>query len=265
MIDTNVYLEINQGRVNGKTPVIIFGRNPNIEKAPTPPEDLISQGGQYEGFLATDAQILDLVSTQPSDNASGTGAQDVLIFGLDNNFDPISERKALNGTTVVKTTNAYRRINTMYIDNVGSNERNSGVVSASQETSGHKMSEISVDAGIAHQAIYTIPDKKVMICQDLNIILNDSIGALGIDKAEGLVTIEVREGQNKSWRQYYITGISQVGGPYDLDITITRALKPKTDIRVRVITVPEEDIDVSARLTGVLVDLSTVTFPQEPA
>ena len=185
MTTRSAFQEVNAGRVNGSEAVIVFGRNPDMSKIPAPPEDVISQGGQYAGFDSVAAEIIDIVSTSATDADTLAGAHDVLIFGLDINYEEISERVVLNGMTIVKTTNSYLRVNQFLVDNVGSGERNVGVISAAQTTSGNNMSSIAANAGIAHQAVYTVPKGRVFFAKDLNLLLNDSEGLTGTDKSEG--------------------------------------------------------------------------------
>lgn len=258
MAHLSTYLEINQGRVSGNEPVVVFGRNSNIGSQ-SAPEDIISQGGEYQGFLATGAEILDIVSDSTDDAPGQIGSQDVLIFGLDENYDEISERVVLNGTNIVKTLKTYLRVNHFMADNVRSNERNSGVITAVQTTATHIMSSISVGAGIAHQAIYTVPNKKHAIPQHLSVILN------GVAAGRGENTIEAREGPGKTWRQFFIAALSQGGGGQNLDILITRVLTSKSDLRVRALGVSDNNSSMSARFTIILVDVSVVNLPAIPA
>lgn len=251
--------EINTGRVNGSEAVIVFGRNPDMSKIPAPPEDVISQGGQYEGFEAVVAELLDIVSTSAVDGDTLAGAHDVLVFGLDENYEEISERLVLDGMTIVTTTKAYLRVNQFVVDNVGSGERNAGVISAVQETSGKNMSSIAANAGIAQQAVYTVPKDKVFFAKDLNLLLNDSEGLTGTDKSEGLAVIEVRNGPGKSWKQLFIAGVSQVGGGYNLTINMTRQIPAQSDLRARIVQAAEDNTDVTVRLTGILEEAAVVT------
>ena len=143
----------------------------------------------------------------------------------------------------------------MFVDNVGAGERNTGVISAVQNTADHKMSEISIGAGIAHQAIFTVKNKKAFIPKHLNVYLNDAAGTTA------LMTIEARKEPGKSWRQFFISGLSQGGGGTNLKIDITRVFPPKCDLKIRIIEVSSNDCDVSARLTGTLDDFSSIRLP----
>lgn len=249
--------EINQGRIPGNDSVILFGRNPDIDPQ-SEPEDIISQGGLYQGFSAVLAEIIDIVSDNVADVAAGTGAQDVVIFGLNINYQPISERVALNGQNIVKTTKEYLRVNSFCVDNVGSGERNAGVITATQTTSTLVMSSMSVGAGVAHQAVYTVPDTKAIEPEELNVYLNDASGTTAV------MSVEVRE-PGKTWKQFFIAGLSQGGGGNHLDIKVTKIIRAKSDLLIRILEVSSNDSDVSARFAFNLIDEDVVKFPVIPA
>ncbi len=255
MADVDPFLEINMGRRGSSLPVVIFGRNIDIDTGSVP-EDVIVQGGSYQGFLATVAEVLDIVSTDAGDADAGIGAHDVIVFGLDDNYVEISETVTLNGVTPVSTVKSYLRVNGFTADVVGSNERNTGIITLIQTSSGHKMAEISVGAGIAHQAVCTVPADKAFIPKSLNIILNGLLAG-----TTAIAVVEARQ-PGKTWKQFFITGLSQGGGGYNLDTHITRVLKEKSDIKVTVLDVSSSNTDISARLTGVSVDKTTIKLPE---
>lgn len=254
---TDPYLEINKGQRGGEEPVVVFGINDDIDTGSVP-EDIISQGGMYAGFNAIAAQLLDIVSGNINDTAAGTGARDVLIFGLDENYDEISERVALDGTTPVKTLKSYLRVNFFMVDNVGSLERNNGIITATQETSTFLMSNIQPTVGIAHQAVYTVPNKKALVPKSLNVNLN------GLASETGEDAVEVRE-VGKAWRQFFVSSLSQGGGGHNLDLNVTRVLKEKSDLRIKMLDVGDNNSSASARFSFILVPMTSVKFPVIPA
>lgn len=82
-----------------------FGYNPDVDLVE---EDIWDFGGNYP-YVDT-AATMDLVSTSIEDAPGGTGIKLVSIFGLDANWDFVSEDLALNGTTPVTTVNQYTRV-----------------------------------------------------------------------------------------------------------------------------------------------------------
>lgn len=63
----------------------------------------------------TEARVHAIVSSSTDDDGnptSNTGAHTVLVEGLDENWEEISETVTLNGTSAVNTVNSYIRIKT---------------------------------------------------------------------------------------------------------------------------------------------------------
>ena len=68
----------------------------------------------------TTAETMDVTSTSANDTSGGTGARQVLIDGLDNDFNHIRELVSLNGLTTVTTSNSFLRINEANVATSGS-------------------------------------------------------------------------------------------------------------------------------------------------
>lgn len=79
------------------------GRNPSIGVSA---ESIWAGGGLYPWSSWDTAGTLTVVSSNAADTT-----MTLLIVGLNNDFDEISETVTLNGTTSVPTTLSYRRIN----------------------------------------------------------------------------------------------------------------------------------------------------------
>lgn len=74
----------------------------------------------------TNATLLKVSSTNINDIAGGTGARQLIIYGLNNNWDEIEETILLNGQTGRNTTKSFLRINLLLVVEVGSEKRNLG-------------------------------------------------------------------------------------------------------------------------------------------
>lgn len=72
------------------------------------------------------AYALDVTSSNAADAAAGTGARTVKLYGLDGNFDPLTETLTLNGQTIVTSTKTFRRIFEIVVDTAGSGLANAG-------------------------------------------------------------------------------------------------------------------------------------------
>jgi hypothetical protein len=123
------YLQVARSQIAGHEFNFKFGFNPDVDNAL---ETIWTQGGLYSYLSA--ATILKVSSSSTADTAAGTGARTVEIFGLDGNYNEISETVTLNGQTAVNTTNSYLRINRGVVRSAGSGGQNAGVIYAGTGT-----------------------------------------------------------------------------------------------------------------------------------
>lgn len=123
------YLQVARSQIAGHEFNYKFGFNPDVDNAL---ETIWTQGGLYSYLSA--ATILKVSSSSTDDTAAGTGARTVEIFGLDGNYNEISETVTLNGQTAVNTTNSYLRINRGVVRSAGSGGQNAGVIYAGTGT-----------------------------------------------------------------------------------------------------------------------------------
>lgn len=129
------YLEIAKGSISGVDFVHKFGRNPDIANAPGTFEAIWNGGGDYTGFDATQAEILEVFSSSTADvSGAGVGAHTItLTKALDANFiETPSETLELNGTTSVYTSGAYIRSSRAIVNTAGASGVNIGQITARQ-------------------------------------------------------------------------------------------------------------------------------------
>lgn len=76
-----------------------------------------------EGYSTepSSTQNLRTVSSSTNDTAGGTGAREVLLTGLDENYNRIFERIALNGTNAVISAKQYSHFDGAHVTSVGTN------------------------------------------------------------------------------------------------------------------------------------------------
>ena len=136
----NFYLDVAKGNIYNSTAVNIFGFNRAIG---TSFETVWNDGGNYA--YPSSALTMSVVS------ASAADTMDVLISGLDINYNAISETVTLTGTSAVTTSAAFFRINSAVIlagSNVGDISINSG---------GTKYAFIEALIGTTQSSVYTVP------------------------------------------------------------------------------------------------------------
>ena len=148
--NSNFFLEAGKGNIPGYAPIFFTGENEDLADTP---ETLMARGGRYQALTA--ATTLDVVSDDAADAAAGTGAQALIIFGLDANYDEISEFIVPNGTTPVTTTLQFLRVNAFIVGAFGSNNTNVGTVDLVDGA--NILAQILPDEGASRQAFQTVP------------------------------------------------------------------------------------------------------------
>lgn len=122
-------LQVARGHVAYHKLVFKFGHNQTVGQTE---ETIWSQGGLYSYPAA--ATIMTVSSSSADDTAAGTGARTVELFGLDADYNEISETIVLNGQTPVSTTKSYLRINRGVVHTAGSGGENAGNIYAGTGT-----------------------------------------------------------------------------------------------------------------------------------
>lgn len=148
-------LEVARGNIPGMRAVNKFGHNNSLSNSAF--EDVWDGSNIYTWAAA--AQKVNVVSSNTNDTSAGTGARTIqLSEGLDASHNLIGpEPITMNGTTNVLSTNSYLRLPRMEVLTAGSGDENAGNITATQQTSGTLMAQISTDENQTLMAIYTIP------------------------------------------------------------------------------------------------------------
>jgi len=150
-------LQIARGQIAYHKSIFKFGFNPDVDDSL---ETIWAEGGLYSYLSA--ATVLKISSSSTNDTSAGTGARTVTLFGLDANYDEISETITLNGQTAVNSTLSYLRIYRMTVDTAGSGGETAGVLYAGTGTvtSGvpaNKYATIAIGDNQTLMALWTVP------------------------------------------------------------------------------------------------------------
>ncbi|KKN10538.1 hypothetical protein LCGC14_1035580 [marine sediment metagenome] len=105
----------------------------------------------------TSSETMDITSDNAADTGVGTGAQTLLISGVDDSFISISETVTMNGVAGVTTVNSYLRINDMFVVTAGSGEANAGIITATATVAGTIQSQMIANANSDSVFQFTIP------------------------------------------------------------------------------------------------------------
>jgi hypothetical protein len=150
-------LQVARGQIDAHKALFKFGVNGDVG---TSVETVWAQGGTYAYPAA--ATVMKISSSSADDASAGTGARTIAIFGLDANYNEISESVLLDGQTAVNTGNSYLRISRMYVTTAGSGATAAGTIYAGtgSVTSGVPATVYGMIALTANQtqmAFWTVP------------------------------------------------------------------------------------------------------------
>ncbi len=148
---------IVQGIVPNHTPMQKFGLNETVGAS----FETVWTGAVDYVYIST-ATKLNITSSSTDDDASGTGALTVEIFGLDTDYVEASETITLDGRTNVETANTYIRIYRMIVKTAGSGGKNAGIIYAGTGTNtdgvpANEFARIEIGLNQTLMALFTIP------------------------------------------------------------------------------------------------------------
>jgi len=158
-------IQVALGNVNGYSIVHKFGSINDVGSALT----AIATAKTYK--TPTSVTALEMVSDDnTNDTSSGSGAQQVTVYGLNSSWVEISETVTLNGTTAVALANSYFRIYRMKVTRSGTyasdtaGSHNSTItlrVASAGATWAEIAPESSFGLGQSQIGAFTIPSGKV--------------------------------------------------------------------------------------------------------
>lgn len=131
-----------------------FGYNLDVG---TSEEVLASWGGVFSPM--TTARTLSIVSDSANDvTSTGTGARNVVIYGVDANRRAQTVQVQMNGLTPVVTTETWLGVNRIVIGLAGSLQKNDGTITATATTDLTTQGQIPAGVGSTQQCIFHIQD-----------------------------------------------------------------------------------------------------------
>lgn len=217
--------EVALGNRPGLKQVNKFGFNEDISKNSFIP--IWSFGGIYT--YQSVANTPSIVSTDANDTLTGTGARTVVVSGLDENYNEIEETVNLNGLLPVQLSNAYIRINRVFVDQAGASFINSGQITVFNNSEVY--ASIEPDIGQTQQALYTVPAGKTAFLAKLKTSINHSPNSTG--KKDGLGGIFIKS-PNSAFRSIFSYSLSMNGtSAIQLESSYPEAIPERTDIAIR--------------------------------
>lgn len=195
--------EVAMGNVTNATTWNKFGYNEDIDAAA--PEVLWSTGGSFTR-LTTD-RTLSVVSTDAQDGVAGTGATNVIIYGIDANRAAQTVVVTMNGTTPVVTTETWLGVNRISVYLCGSEESNVGKITATATTDLTVQGEVPIGEGTTQQAIFFTQAGHTALVDWLHINVNKLSGSSPKVTIKGWVYSFVSEAKYEVFRDVIDTSI----------------------------------------------------------
>ena len=242
-------LAISRGHTLGYRTLYKFGYNPDVNGDE---ETVWEQGGNYPWLDS--AVTMFVSSTSVNDTSGGSGANTILIQGLDENYVEIEETVTLNGQTQVTTQLSYLRIYRAFVTLAGSSGTSGGIiyVGSSGATGGVPNGTVYANLSIGNQtqiAAYTVPAGHTLYLDEINIT-----AALNIANKRVNASFHTRDFGSNVFRTRFINVLqsSQLKQLFKYP----QEFAEKTDVEVRVSTNTSNN-PIAASFQGVLIKNET--------
>lgn len=215
--DEEFDLNVSRGRVRGATNIHRFGAVPAMSQ-----NTIGTVWDKNNTIYPWNVWSTPGVITSSIVNSSDNG-KSVTIFGLDSNYNEVSDTITISSSTTVTGTTEFIRVNNAFISSGTTNVANINFTKDGQD-----VLIITALKGHSLMAIYTIPSgctgylyKGVCSCQA---------------SADGNGNMYVRYFGQDAFLIGHSFEVSGVGGQYEYDFSFPIQLPEKTDIDVRMTT-----------------------------
>ena len=168
---TKYEYEVATGRVQRETTWNKFGYNDDIDIGT---ETVWTVGGLFTPL--TSASTLTVVSSSSDDDDGGTGANSIVIYGIDADREAVIEVVTLNGTGSVVTTNSFLGVNRAAIYAAGSGGTNAGTITITATTGGATQAAIPIGSGTTQHAFFFVQAGHTALMDWLYININKLSG-----------------------------------------------------------------------------------------
>ena len=238
-------LQVARGQIDAHKALFKFGINGDVG---TSVETVWAQGGTYAYPAA--ATVMKISSSSADDASAGTGARSIAIFGLDANYNEISESVLLDGQTAVNTGNSYLRISRMYVTTAGSGATAAGTIYAGtgSVTSGVPATVygmIALGANQTQMAFWTVP-------AGYTLYLTGLFYTSGNTNANAWTNFQlIQRPLGGVFRQQSSSRVPG-NGDFVIDFHTPLAFSEKTDIEVRAVASTSPS-NVSAEFEGIYI------------
>jgi len=165
-------IEIARGNIRKYQAFRKFGYNSAIGTT----EEYIGADGGALPLMPTSAVTVEAISSSANDTAAGSGARTIRIFGLDANFNEITEDITLNGTSAsTATTQSFIRVFRGHVLTTGTySSANAGNITIRQSGAGSTFVTINTSKGQTEGTHYCVPAGKSLYIRDIHISIDSA-------------------------------------------------------------------------------------------
>ena len=150
---TDYHYETALGRRQGASTWNKFGYNLDVDTAAS--ETIWEPGGTFARM--TTADTLDLVSSSVADDDGSTGANSLVLYGVDENWETQTEVISLNGIGAVTTVNQWLGLNRAAIFLAGTGLGNAGKITITATSAATIQATIPIGQGTTQQCLFFVP------------------------------------------------------------------------------------------------------------
>jgi hypothetical protein len=205
----------------------------------------ISVNGNTNTALTT-ARTLFLDSTSANDSAAGTGAQEVTIYGLDENGAFAQEALATNGASASgNTTTTFTRVFEARVTAAGSGETNEGVIEIGANIDAIKVLELPAGYGYVNSGTYTVATDYTLHLSDITILDYRS------SSASTLISI-YKKPSGGAWEKIFTTGFDTRLGILNIPFNYGLSIESDSDLKVMCDGTNADNTALTFNLNGVL-------------
>jgi len=238
-------LAISRGHTLGYRTLYKFGYNPDVNGDE---ETVWEQGGDYPWLDS--AVTMFVSSTSVNDTSGGSGANTILIQGLDENYVEIEETITLNGQAQVATQFSYLRVYRAFVTLAGSSGTSGGTIyiGSSGATGGVPNGTVYANLGIGNQTqigAYTVPAGYTLYLDDINFT-----AALSQAQKTATCSFVSRSHGSNVFRTRFINVLQS--NQLITKFKYPQTFEEKTDLECRIVTNTSNNA-IGASFQGVLI------------
>lgn len=222
----------------------------NVATSAAVPQDVWPAVGNQP--LPTVATAMEVVSTSPNDTAAGSGAQAVIVTGLDASRNLVTQTVNLNGTTAVALPTPLIRVNQVrgtMVTPITGTQFNIGLITVRSSGGGTVWSRMSISAGVAQQTLYSVPAGYTLQIHNLELQIPSSAGGGNTRGADATLIFRSASGFATAARVISCTDVQ----PFVLEAGTYIPVLENSDFWVRVSYTSTNNMNIGCTWEGHLV------------